>query len=186
MCRMNNLPPRESEPVYRSNKKNSPVNRDSSRSWELPWKWEHLMFKTSGGWGLYVRNSTQWERTDVHLIPWLLSLRKRMRGSSAASLTWAKLQVVLLFGNRLGWRFKPLLLHVGLAAVWRVGQQRWNTDTSKENTVLERLNSFSLCVQVCCYEHRGYYCRVFSLLLPLGLKDDSLWSRGFASATAQT
>lgn len=160
-CRMNNLPPRESELVYRSKKKNSTVNQESALKAECflesrsIWCW-----KTSGGWGLYVRNSTQQARGNVcvssHGFP---SLCEKMRSSTDASLTWAKLQVVLLGEDRLGLRFKPSPLHVILSCrglVRRDGLLAHQRKTQCWKGCL-LFNSFRLWVLVCCNQ-RGDDC----------------------------
>lgn len=194
MCRMNNLPPKESEPVYRSKRKNSPVNWDSALKAESflgsgsIWCW-----KTSEGWGLYVRNSTQQARRNVSLSSHgFSSLCEKMRSSTDASLTWAKLQVILLGEDRLGLRFKPLPLHVVLLA-WLQCRGLVKSDglLAHQRTIqcwegCLLFNSFRLWVQVCCYKHRDDYYRVFSHFLLFGLKDESVWSRGLASTTHQT
>lgn len=124
MCRMNNLAPRESEPVYSSKRKTSPGN------WFFPLKAESFLetgsiwcWKTSGGWGLYVRNSTQfYERArNVCLSSrGCPALRGGIRSSTNASLTWAKLQVILLGEDRLGVKGQTLLS--GLRCRGRAGR----------------------------------------------------------------
>lgn len=143
------------------------------------WCW-----KTSGGRGLCVRNSTQQARRNVsvssHGFP---SLCEKMRNSTDASLTWANLQVFLLGEDRLGLRFKPLLLHVVLLAwlqcrglVRRDGFLVHQRKTQCWKGCL-LFNFFRLWVQVCCYKHQDDCYRAFSHFLLFGLKDESAWNR---------
>ena len=127
-----------------------------------------------------MRNSTQQARRNVCLsFHDFASLSEKMRSSADASLTWAKLQGVLLGGDRLGLRLKPLLLHVVLALGCSV--EGWSGEMGYSHIK----GQHSLGNAAFCLTPSGFGCRIvatsrddcyraFSHLLWFGLKDECL------------
>jgi len=184
---MNNLPPRESEPVYRSNKKNSLVNWDSDLKAESflgsgsIWCW-----KTSGGWGLYVRNSTQRARRNAALSSHgFTSLCEKMRRSADASLTWTRFHVLLLGEGRPELRFEPSCF----SRSWQLG--------CKGDGFLAHQREMPCCKDCPLFNSfRFWGAGLFSqmlwwllrnlLLFSAELSDESIWSSGLPSTASQT
>lgn len=77
----------------------------------------------------------------------------------------------------------------GLAAATGLGKGRWISCTSGESLhgrTASYLTPSGFEVQVCCHKHLDGCYRICSCFLPVGLKDESIWSSGLPSTASQT
>lgn len=77
----------------------------------------------------------------------------------------------------------------GLAAATGLGKGRWISCTSGESPhgrTASYLTPSGFEVQVCCHKHLDGCYRICSCFLPVGLKDESIWSSGLPSTASQT